>query len=128
MEPAELVGLGRGFNSFGDGLEVQGLREVDDAADDIGDLRTRMDAADEAAVDLEDVDWHRLQVSQRRVSGTEIIDGHAHAQLPQSVQNLSHVPGVLDERCLGDLDDEGTGRKTRLREGAHGVVVEFPQR
>src|SRR3954462_8151723 len=68
------------FHTFCDHFEVQAVRHGDDSASDRGVVRIYRDVPHEGPVDLERVDRETLQVTQTRIAGTEIIDGHAYAK------------------------------------------------
>src|SRR6056297_452562 len=72
-EIAEGHGIGLRFDELGHREHVELLRDRDDRAGQdlvVGILR---DAADELAIDLENVELELLEVPQRRVTRTEII-------------------------------------------------------
>ena len=61
---AEGVALDASFDAFGHGFELEGLAEVEEAANDGGDLVAVGDAVDEGSVDFEDVDGELAEVGQ----------------------------------------------------------------
>ena len=61
---------------------------------------------DEAAIELDDVDRERSQMLQRRVPGTEIVEGDAHTMRPQLAQRDGRRFDVADHRRLGQLEDQ----------------------
>ena len=87
-EAAQQGVLPRGFNAFGDNAEPQGPREGDNAANDGLVLPVGTRTADERAVDLQNVDREVLEVAQRGVARTEIVDGQPHAKCFEPTQRL----------------------------------------
>ena len=71
----------RRFHAFGDGLQIQAVRHLDDGAHDGRIVRVGGQVADEALVDLELVDVEALEVGQAGVAGAEVVDGQLDAQL-----------------------------------------------
>lgn len=71
--PQELEMM-RYLNALGDDAETKAVRQGDDGAGDSAVFPVFSDAAYEGPVDLDGVDGQFVQVTQRRVPGTEIID------------------------------------------------------
>ena len=63
-----------------------------DGADDRTFCAVRLQAADERAVDLEDVDREALQVAERRVAGAEVVE--RAAARPGRCSSSSRARGV----------------------------------
>src|SRR5690349_8669026 len=69
------------LNTLGAGIHAQSLGEGDDRADDRCVAICRgCRAADEALVDLDLVERRLLEIAERAVSGTEVVERQAHAQ------------------------------------------------
>src|SRR5262249_56294990 len=68
------------LDAFGHHRHAQSARQADDGAHDGGRLRVAVDVGYEGAVDLDRVEWERLQVGQRRIAGAEIVHGDPHAE------------------------------------------------
>ena len=77
------LALSLGLDPFGDDAEVQAVGQVDRRGAERGVLRVELDAADEALVDLQDVDRKALEVGEGRVAGAEVVEGDLDAQLLQ---------------------------------------------
>jgi hypothetical protein len=71
------------------------------------------DVADETLVDLEHIDGKALEVGQRRVTGAEVIDRQAHAQLAQLAQHGQGFVRPLGQRAFGDLQLQRLGAVAR---------------
>jgi len=81
---------------FGDDLQSQTVRHVDDRDGDRRVVRVGRDVADEADIDLEGVDLKALQVGEVGVTRSEIVDGDREFPNPSvakgAVSLLHHVP------------------------------------
>ena len=76
---AECLVLGLCFDALCDDTEAEGVGDFDDQLDD--DLiLTDLEVADEAAIDLEDVDRETPELADRGVAGAEVVDRDAHAE------------------------------------------------
>src|SRR5262249_59436438 len=63
--PAELIRLAGPLDPFGDHIEQQAVAEIDDSVDELRLAGVVLDAVDERAVDLEDVEREVAQMRQR---------------------------------------------------------------
>ncbi len=63
------------LHTFGHYLELQVVREIDAGAHDGGVVIVAHHADDEGLVDLDGIDRQLLQVGQRGVAGSEIVNG-----------------------------------------------------
>src|SRR5207248_319504 len=121
-EVAERVGLFDGFDAFGDGVEPEALAELDDGARDSRRLGAGGDTVDELLVDLEDVEREVSEVAQRRVAGTEVIDGESDTELLELREACGAQGEVFDHDLLGQFDHELGGIETGPGErGGDGV-------
>ena len=71
--------------------------------------RVVVDAADEGAVELEDVRVHARDVAEGGEAGADVVDRDADAEVAQAVELGAQGDVVLDGLVLGDLDDERAG-------------------
>ena len=85
LELGVLLGL---LDPLGQGLETEGLAQLDQGADQRPGLGRVGHGGDERAVDLEGVDGELLEIGQRGVAGAEVVDGDAD-------------PGRLERRPAG---------------------------
>ena len=67
------------------------------------------DAVDEAAVDLDLVEREAAQIAQRRISGAEIVQRDAHADVAQVLQQGERRVVVADQHGFGDLELQPAG-------------------
>ena len=73
---AEFSRLLLGFDTFGDGAQTESLGEADDGTNQCNPLgRCNSVSTDEGPIDLQNVRWQLLEVVDRRVAGSEVIDG-----------------------------------------------------
>src|SRR5256885_16729652 len=63
----------------------------------------------EGPVYLELVHWQSLQVSERRVTRTEIVDGHPHAEASDAVKHLDSSGRIGHHGALGNLNPQILG-------------------
>src|SRR5579863_3649859 len=101
LESRELLGA---LDALRDGFDVEKLAELYQRADYRSSLLGVAHGGDERPVDFYRVDWKLLEVGQRRVASTEIVDGEPHAQRLQRFQLVQGVLGVAHETRLGHLD------------------------
>src|SRR5260221_4431896 len=73
----EEIQLSLCFHAFGYHFQAKIVRQHDDNANDLVGLRVTVHARDESAIDLQSVNWEALQATERRVSGSEVVDVHA---------------------------------------------------
>ena len=66
----------------------------------------RGQVADERPVDLELVDGKPLEVGERRVARSEVVEREVHPHLVEARQHLDRPVRVEHEHGLGDLDPE----------------------
>ena len=69
------------LHPFGDGLQAEPLREIDQRAHEGAVVLGAHQVLHEGAVDLEDVDAELAQVAERGVAGAEIVDRDAAAEI-----------------------------------------------
>src|ERR1035441_2345901 len=72
-----------GFDALGRGRKMQAMRQAYDRLHQGLRAGGPVDAPHEALVDFQVVNRQTLQVTERRVTRAEIVDGDAHAQRPQ---------------------------------------------
>ena len=69
---------------------------------------SRVELADERAVDLDRVDRQLLEVGQGRIPGAEVVDGDLDAESSHGVEFSGGGDEVGQQDGLGDLDSEAT--------------------
>ena len=81
--------LGGRLYAFGDRRYAQIFRKIDNRPDNSGITRFRgIEARHERPVDLDRVNRKLLQVRQRRIACSEIIQGNRHARRGQRLQAI----------------------------------------
>ncbi len=87
-------------------LRPQSISQVDDRLHQAARRRRPMQIADEGAVNLDGIHPKLSKVAQRRVAGSEIVNGQFRAYVGQPAQDaLSHF-GLCRQHRLGDLKDQ----------------------
>jgi hypothetical protein len=71
---------------------------------------------DEAAIDLDFIEWKALQVAQRRIAGSEIVQRNPDSNGPKLVQNRKRRIVIADQDRLGDFKFQPARRKPRGRQ------------
>jgi hypothetical protein len=61
---------------------------------------------DEGAVDLQEIDTGHLQIRQRRITRTEVVDRNADAQRMQCVDRLLGGLAQAQNRAFGDFEQQ----------------------
>ena len=83
------------------------MRQLNDRAGNHGAGARQQ--ADKTAIDFQVVNWKILQIGQRRVPGSEIVDRQAHAQQAYFVHELHRGVEVIHQHALGQLELEAIG-------------------
>ena len=102
------VGQGRqlfgSLDAFGADAGADAGGEADDSIGEGGQRRLSVDAADQRAVELEDVGAQRHDALQAGVALTDVIDRDSGAAFAQLVENTTQDNRIGDLLVLGDLD------------------------
>ena len=98
--------LFRRFDAFGDRLHAKGLGHLQNRAHHgrVGNIRS--DIAYKCLVDLDDIDGHAFEITQRRIAAAEIIDGDFAAALPQPVEDFDILDVIGELEAFGDFDQD----------------------
>src|SRR6516162_6936322 len=127
---AELRELDRvriGFGALRHYFHAEIVRVRDDRAQDHGS-RPLAVGAHERLVDLDGVEREALQVGERGVAATEIVERQARAKVADALQHLRGVLGILHHQRFGELELERAARKARARNHRAQIVNEvLPQ-
>ena len=94
--------------------ESEVVAEVDDCPHDRGVTRVLEHVRHEAHVDLELIDRQRRQVTQRRLTGPEVVEADLHAEGVELRQRERGPDRIGEQRRLGDLDRQAIGRDPDL--------------
>jgi len=88
-EQGQLRLLLNGFDALGDGLEVQRVGDLDNRAAQRPVLLGPRQRTDEAAVKLEDVDRESLQIAERGIPGSEVVNSDSPASSTSPLSTVS---------------------------------------
>ena len=83
-----------GFDALGDDAGAEHVREHADHVRDLGRGRIPIDAADEAAVDLDAVERKGAEIAQRGIAGTEIVERERRTERLDLMQEPGGAFGV----------------------------------
>src|ERR1051326_3740806 len=122
LQESELV---LGFHTFGDHAQTQRPRDGDHSRDDRAVALIRGDAGDEGAVDLHRVERESLQVVERRVAGTEVVNRDRNADLTKRAEHLDAQLRVLHRGALRDLELQDARIDARVGDRAADEVREL---
>src|SRR5450755_2122219 len=92
------------LNTFCEHRQPQSMRKANDGTNDCQRSVRSAQACDERSVDLDPVERERLQIGQRGVSRSEIVQGNTDAQYLESFQHRRRARDVLDQYTLGNLE------------------------
>src|SRR6266849_997740 len=120
-ELVELDRIGIGFGALGDHIHAQIVGERDDRAQDHRPLALA-GGAHEGLIDLERVEREALQVGERGMSGAEIVERQAGAELADAGQHLRGMFGVLHHQGFGELELERAARRPMAGEHRAKIV------
>ena len=81
VQPGERVELVARFDALTDHGHPERVGHRRHRGDDLAVVGAPADLRHEAPVDLQDVDLQSLQVGERRVAGSEVVEREAHAEL-----------------------------------------------
>src|SRR4029079_4403253 len=85
------VGRGAVLDTFGHDHEAELLAETDGRADDRRVIGICKQIGHERPVDLESVERKLLQIAQARISGAEIVEQDADAELLDPLEHVEHT-------------------------------------
>src|SRR6266545_6776696 len=105
------------LDSLGDELKPERLPEPDNPLEQREVVHAAVDLGRKAAVDLHDVDREPLQIGERRVAGTEVVERELHASLLQDSKLLLGALAARDEHALGQLERQQATRQVRALQG-----------
>ena len=93
-----------GLHPFRNHLHIELVRHHDDGLAQCHVVGTGRQVADEGLVDLEVVDVEFLEVGQRRVAGTEIIDRNLDTGVAELQQSVSDQGAGIQQQPFGDFN------------------------
>ena len=74
-----------------------------------GRVDARVQVRHEAGVDLQEADGELLQIGQRRVTGTEVVDADRDAEVDDLAEVGRGNGAVFDQHAFGELESQRTG-------------------
>ena len=95
-----------GFDALRHNHELQGVRHGDDGPDDRGVLRVACHVAHERLIELDSIDGESLEVVERGVSSSEIVQRYRYAEPLELQECVDRELGVLHRARFGDLEIE----------------------
>ena len=107
-----------GLDALGNDIQIEPVREGDDAGHYRHIIRVLCHCHDERAIYLQRIDRQARKVAQRRISRPKVINRHAHAHLPNPLQLLDDLVGLLHHDPFRNLDIEQGGA---FAVGTHGL-------
>ncbi|MCY1174530.1 hypothetical protein D9M73_147360 [compost metagenome] len=116
-----------GFDAFSHDLDFQVVGHGDHRGGDFHVVLVVRDFVDKASIDLDDVDGEFFQVTERRVTGAEVVHGQGQAQALELVELQVGVFGSLQQQAFGQLQLQQMRRQGFFLEdvgnGGHQVRV-----
>jgi len=107
----------RRLDALGDDLDAQARRQAENALGERQCVVVRLDVADQCPVQLEQIDRQLAKQREIRIADAEVVQRNAHSTRLQRRQHVAGGIHILQQGCLGDLDDQCAGRKGRLPSG-----------
>src|SRR6056297_2952294 len=104
------------LDPLGDHGGAGGRSDREHGRDDVTAVRIVGQALHERAIDLDVVERVVLQVRQRGVAGSEVVQRELDAQRVQGVQAVAETGALVDEDALGDLEREAARRNAVARQ------------
>src|SRR5207342_526667 len=94
---------------------TQRARQRDDRAHDrrAATATARHQLGDEGTVDLQRMQLETVQVTERRIAGTEIVERGHYAGLAQTVEDFADLLGIVHQRAFGHFDPNLAGIDSR---------------
>ena len=95
----------------------EAVGEGDDRVHDEAAVGVAVEVGDEHPVDLHDVDREPLEIAERRVAGSEVVEREHHAELLELVERDERPFAVSEEHALGHLERDHV--RIGVRVGEH---------
>ena len=102
--------LVKGLHPLGHCDEIERGGHRQDARDQGPRPRLVRDPLHELPVELDRAGVEPPQIAQRGVAGTEIVDGDPDPELAQLADDLDRAVPLVEQRLLGDFEDEAVWR------------------
>ena len=98
----------RGLDALGRGVQPERVAQADDRSHDPRLFGSIEHLRHEGTVDLDDVEIELAQMVEARIASAEIVERHAHPDIPQRSKHGLGLMQPLHDRALGDLDHQTT--------------------
>ena len=109
--------LFRCFHAHGRDFQPQGMCEGGDGFECLVVAFLLPDGRDKRGVDFQFVDGIQVQVAERRVAGSEIVNAQMDVQVAQLIQQVARLPQTLHDNAFGDLQMQALGRQIIFFQG-----------
>ncbi|MNF60640.1 hypothetical protein D3C84_422620 [compost metagenome] len=106
----EKLVLLKGFDAFGDHLQMQGVSHDDNRLNDFHVLSRLGNVLDERAIDLQRVERQALEVGEGGITGAEFVDRQRHAEGADLAQQHQRIGDVDHQRVLGHFQFQSLRR------------------
>ncbi|OIQ77431.1 hypothetical protein GALL_408740 [mine drainage metagenome] len=103
-----------GLGPLGDEVDTEAARELGQALHEAQVLRLVGKAADEALVELDDVDRQLLDAQQRRIRAADVVQGDATTERAQLGERVLRAAQRQEVAVLEDLQHDALGRERQL--------------
>src|SRR5881227_905733 len=91
------------FDSFGDDSLAEVVRQSNDGHDQRCVIRIGGRISYKRSIQLHRIDGQALEITERRVTGTEIVDGDSRANVAQAGKRANGGFTIFDKRILGNF-------------------------
>ncbi len=110
--------LRNALDSFGYELKSERLPQADDSLEQREICCTGVDLGGEAAVDLHDVDRKSLEIGERRVARSEVVERELDTSVLQHCELLLRALTARDEHALRQLERQEVWRQVGALQSA----------
>src|SRR3546814_8474344 len=76
---------------------------ISDWSSDVCSSDLLRDVTHKRAIDLERINGEVLEVAQRRIAGSKVVDQYMRTHLAEMLQQAGRPLGILHDHALGDL-------------------------
>ena len=95
--------LFRGFNTLSAQAQVQAPGHRNDRNDESGVVLVYLHIADKTLVDFQLIEWKAIQVVQRGITGTEIIDRKGYTELFEFMERINGGIRIIHDHAFGEF-------------------------
>src|SRR5579862_6345805 len=122
-ELVKLDGIGFRLGALGNDIHAEIMRQSDDRAKNNGP-RALAIVMNEGPVDLNRIERKALEIIERRITGPEVIQGKASAEIMNASQDLRRVLRVFHDQTFGQLELEAPARNFPARQNSPDILQE----